>query len=159
MNHRVEFSKNYNILQGYVNRIEMPDYPERAVLEGLVNALIHRNYLELGSEVHLDMFDDRLEIYSPGGMCDGSRVQDRDRLVLNGESHMEERTKGLESMDYLDLLDDEQRRRTAQEVICFLYLLNEQHVLAHLDGMKDVKKTIKQWCNQIKVFYNDDAVQ
>lgn len=81
------------------------------------------------------------------------------RLVLNGESHMEERTKGLESMDYLDLLDDEQRRRTAQEVICFLYLLNEQHVLAHLDGMKDVKKTIKHWCNQIKVFYNDDAVQ
>lgn len=59
-------------------RIEMPDYPERAVLEGLVNALIHRNYLELGSEVHIDMFDDRLEIYSPGGMCDGSRVQDRD---------------------------------------------------------------------------------
>lgn len=61
-------------------RIEMPDYPERAVLEGLVNALIHRNYLELGSEVHLDMFDDRLEIYSPGGMCDGSRVQDRDLM-------------------------------------------------------------------------------
>lgn len=61
-------------------RIEMPDYPERAVLEGLVNALIHRNYLELGSEAHLDMFDDRLEIYSPGGMCDGSRVQDRDLM-------------------------------------------------------------------------------
>lgn len=61
-------------------RIEMPDYPERAVLEGLVNALIHRNYLELGSEVHIDMFDDRLEIYSPGGMCDGSRVQDRDLM-------------------------------------------------------------------------------
>ncbi len=58
----------------------MPDYPERAVLEGLVNALIHRNYLELGSEVHIDMFDDRLEIYSPGGMCDGSRVQDRDLM-------------------------------------------------------------------------------
>ena len=59
-------------------RIEMPDYPQRAVLEGLVNALIHRNYLEIGSEVHIDMFDDRLEIYSPGGMCDGSRVQDCD---------------------------------------------------------------------------------
>ena len=64
------------------SRIEMPDYPERAVLEGIVNALIHRNYLELGSEVHIDMFDNRLEIYSPGGMCDGSRVQDRDIMKV-----------------------------------------------------------------------------
>ena len=38
-------------------RIEMPDYPERAVLECIVNALIHRDYLELGSEVHIDIFD------------------------------------------------------------------------------------------------------
>lgn len=58
-------------------RIEMPDYPERSVLEGLVNALIHRSYFELGSEVHIDMFDDRLEIYSPGGMYDGTKVQER----------------------------------------------------------------------------------
>lgn len=59
-------------------RIEMPDYPDTAVLEGIVNALIHRDYLELGSEVHIDMFDDRIEIYSPGGMPDGRRVQDLD---------------------------------------------------------------------------------
>ncbi len=60
----------------------MPDYPERAVLEGLVNALIHRNYLEVGSEVHVDMFDDRLEIYSPGGMYDGTKVQERDLMKV-----------------------------------------------------------------------------
>ncbi len=59
-------------------RIEMPDYPDTAVLEGIVNALIHRDYLELGSEVHIDMFDDRTEIYSPGGMLDGRKVQDLD---------------------------------------------------------------------------------
>ena len=59
-------------------RVEEPDYPERPVTEGLVNALIHRTYLEVGSEVHIDMFDDRLEIYSPGGMYDGINVQDRD---------------------------------------------------------------------------------
>ena len=57
-------------------RIEMPDYPERSYMEGLVNGLIHRQYLELGSEVHIDMFDDRLEIYSPGGMVDGTLIQD-----------------------------------------------------------------------------------
>lgn len=63
-------------------RIEMPDFPERAVLEGIVNALIHRNFLEIGSEVHIDLFDDRLEIYSPGGMYDGSKVQDRDIMHI-----------------------------------------------------------------------------
>lgn len=57
-------------------RIEMPDYPERAVLECLVNALIHRDYMITGSEVHIDIFDDRMEIYSPGGMMDGSLVQE-----------------------------------------------------------------------------------
>ena len=58
-------------------RIEMPDYPERAVLEGIVNALIHRSYIELGSEVHIDMFDDRIEIYSPGGMVGGISLAPR----------------------------------------------------------------------------------
>ena len=47
-------------------RVELPDYPERAVLECLVNALIHRDYSDMGSEVHIDIYDDRLEIYSPG---------------------------------------------------------------------------------------------
>lgn len=60
------------------SRIEMPDYCERSVFEALVNALIHRDYLTNGSEVHVDIFDDRLEIYSPGGMPDGSRVQERE---------------------------------------------------------------------------------
>ncbi len=61
-------------------RIEMPDYPEQAVHEVLVNALIHRNYMEVGSEVHIDIFDDRMEIYSPGGMPDGSLIQERDPI-------------------------------------------------------------------------------
>ena len=59
-------------------RIEMPEYPERAVLECIVNGLIHRDYMILGSEVHIDIFDDRIEIYSPGGMLDGSAVQNLD---------------------------------------------------------------------------------
>ena len=60
------------------SRVEMPDYCERSVFEALVNALIHRDYLILGSEVHIDIYDDRLTIYSPGGMADGTRIQERD---------------------------------------------------------------------------------
>lgn len=57
-------------------RIEMPDYPSEAVHEALVNALVHRDYMIQGSEIHIDMYDDRLEIVSPGGMPDGKRIQD-----------------------------------------------------------------------------------
>lgn len=57
------------------SRENMPDYMERGYFEALVNGLIHREYLELGSEVHVDMFDDRMEIYSPGGMVDGTFIQ------------------------------------------------------------------------------------
>ena len=60
------------------SRIEMPDYCERSVFEALVNALIHRDYTVLGSEVHIDIYDDRLTIHSPGGMADGTRIQERD---------------------------------------------------------------------------------
>ncbi len=57
-------------------RVDKPDYSERAVTEALVNALIHRDYLIMGSEVHIDMYDDRLEIYSPGGMYRGKPIQE-----------------------------------------------------------------------------------
>lgn len=59
-------------------RVEMPEYPEQAVHEVIVNALIHRDYMEIGSEVHIDIFDNRMEVYSPGGMFDGSIVQELD---------------------------------------------------------------------------------
>ena len=63
-------------------RAEYPEYPDRAVMEGLVNALIHRNYMEVGSEVHIDMYDDRLEIYSPGGMFSGKTLKEQDILSV-----------------------------------------------------------------------------
>ena len=59
-------------------RVDKPDYAERAVTEALVNALIHRDYIVLGSEIHIDMFDDRVEITSPGGMFGGGSIQEYD---------------------------------------------------------------------------------
>ena len=61
-----------------MRREERSDYPYKAVREVLVNALIHRDYQILGSEIHVDIFDDRLEIFSPGGMMNGQRIQDMD---------------------------------------------------------------------------------
>lgn len=69
-NSKVRFEKKAHY------RVDKPDYSERAVTEVLVNALIHRDYLVMGSEVHIDMYDDRLEIYSPGGMYQGKPIQE-----------------------------------------------------------------------------------
>ena len=52
------------------------EYAERAVLEALVNHFIHRDYTVMGGEVHLDIYDDRITVTSPGGMYSGQKVQD-----------------------------------------------------------------------------------
>ncbi len=49
-------------------RTEKPQFSERAVFEAVVNAVAHRDYSVHGSKIRFFMFDDRLEIYSPGGL-------------------------------------------------------------------------------------------
>lgn len=91
-----------------LKRIEFIDYPEDAVREAIVNALVHRDYNIIGSEIHIDMYDDRLEIVSPGGMYDGKNIQevDIDRVasirrnpivadVFSRLDYMERRGSGL----------------------------------------------------------------
>ena len=44
----------------------VPEYPEFAWYEGLVNAVTHRDYSNSGEFITIKLFDDRMEIYSPG---------------------------------------------------------------------------------------------
>lgn len=44
----------------------MPEYPEFAWFEGIINALVHRNYAIRGEYTRVIQYDDRLEISSPG---------------------------------------------------------------------------------------------
>lgn len=46
----------------------VPEYPEFAWFEGLVNAVTHRDYSFRGDYIRVSMFDDRLEIVSPGSL-------------------------------------------------------------------------------------------
>ena len=63
-------------------RLNFPEYADRAILECCVNHLIHRDMTEVGSEVHVDIYDNRIEFYSPGGMFDGTKIQERDILKV-----------------------------------------------------------------------------
>jgi ATP-dependent DNA helicase RecG len=47
---------------------ETPEYPTFAWQEGIVNAVAHRDYRRQGNSVELWLFEDRLEVRSPGGL-------------------------------------------------------------------------------------------
>ncbi len=47
-------------------RVEAPSYPDRVFRELIVNACIHRNYSIAGATIRIFIFDDRLEVISPG---------------------------------------------------------------------------------------------
>lgn len=50
-------------------------YPEEAVREAIVNALVHRDYLLSGTTVELSVYDDRLEVISAGRLPNGITPQ------------------------------------------------------------------------------------
>jgi len=52
-------------------REEFRAYPEEAVREAIVNALVHRDYLLSGTDIELSIYEDRLEVISPGKLPNG----------------------------------------------------------------------------------------
>ena len=57
-------------------RSDVPQYSERAVFEAVVNAVVHRDYAVAGSHIRMFLFEDRLELYSPGGLCNSMTTDD-----------------------------------------------------------------------------------
>ena len=58
-----------------LGRVEMPQYSERAVFEAVVNAVAHRDYALHGSRIRLFLFEDRLELYSPGALPNSMSIE------------------------------------------------------------------------------------
>jgi len=59
--------KDYHFLDLGTGRFnKVPEYPEEAWLEGIVNALCHRSYNIQGNAIYIKHFDDRLEISNSG---------------------------------------------------------------------------------------------
>jgi ATP-dependent DNA helicase RecG len=56
-------------------RVQKWTYPEEAVREAIVNALVHRDYLLSGTTVELSIYEDRLEVISPGHLPNGITPQ------------------------------------------------------------------------------------
>ena len=57
--------------EGGARREDVSAYPREAVREAVVNALVHRDYLLSSTDIELTIYDDRLEIVSPGRLPNG----------------------------------------------------------------------------------------
>ena len=83
-------------------RKNTPEYAERALLEALVNHLIHRDYTMVGGEVHLDVYDDRICITSPGGMYNGRLIQELDISEVSSERRNPVLANVMSQLDYME---------------------------------------------------------
>ena len=116
------------------NRKTTTEYPTAAVREAIINGLAHRSYMITGSEVHIDIFDDRLEVWSPGGMPDKGIIQQLDIYnlgsvrrnkvvcsVFNNMEFMERRGSGLkriyEAYDAFDMKPEFNSNDTSFKVV------------------------------------------
>lgn len=59
-----------------VGREDLPQYSIKAVFEALVNAVAHRDYAIYGAKIRLHLFNDRLELASPGALANTMEVDD-----------------------------------------------------------------------------------
>ena len=109
-------------------RKNKPEYAERAVLEAMVNHFIHRDYTVMGGEVHLDIYDDRLTVTSPGGMYNGMLIQNLDIANVSSERRNPILANVMAQLDYME------KRGSGLTRIC-----NETKAL---DGYKDELKPV-----------------
>ncbi len=73
----LEFIQKHIQLQAKIvrtERVEQWEYPLEALREAVTNALAHRNY-EIASTIQVRIFDDRLEVWSPGKLPAGITVE------------------------------------------------------------------------------------
>ncbi len=82
-----------------LRRVDTRDYPEGAVREALLNSIIHRDYLFSGSTI-INVFDDRMEFISLGGLVRGISLAS----VMRGVS--QSRNPNLQAVFYrLELVE------------------------------------------------------
>jgi predicted HTH transcriptional regulator len=88
-----------NVITGAPQRTVLPDYPAKAVREAVLNCYCHRDWT-LTADIRVFVFDDRVEIFSPGGTPEGLTIQE----IMNGANAKRNpiMVKALDKMEYIE---------------------------------------------------------
>ena len=84
------FIKNHLSLRAEIRGLKRYDYleiPENAIREALINAYVHRDYSNFGRNIKVAVYDDLVNIVSPGGLPNGLTEAD----LLQGRSEIRNR--------------------------------------------------------------------
>lgn len=65
-----------------LRREDVPEYPMRALREAITNAVMHRDWFIEGGNVFVEIYTDRIEISSPGGLPKGMKLSDLGRKSI-----------------------------------------------------------------------------
>lgn len=66
------------------------------------------------------------------------------RFVLHGSSHRYNKVRNMQE-GFLSMMSESDMKRTARDILCFIYLLNDLHLSFHLES-ENKSNTIKEWC-------------
>ena len=105
----MKFANRYNVIAAKkdIGRIDIPQYSMRAVFEAIVNAVVHRDYSKSSSKIRFFMYDDRLELYSPGALANTVTV---DNLRFSQATRNELISRLLSELT----LEDDMRRQVVR---------------------------------------------
>ncbi len=59
-----------------IQREDIPEYPMKALREAVINAVMHRDWFVDGANVFVELYTDRIEVVSPGGLPKGMTLAD-----------------------------------------------------------------------------------
>lgn len=72
------------------------------------------------------------------------------RLILNGESHYEDQVNSIhDGNNFYEFISKTEKQRTAKNILCFMFLLNPNHIVAYLKDDANATKNIQLWVKDI----------
>lgn len=152
------FIKNHINLRGEIKGLQRTDtyeIPIEAIREALINAVVHRDYINMGRDIKVGIYDDILNIVSPGGFP--STLTEKD--ILEGRSEIRNKViaRVFKELNYIEQWGSGIKRIKSS---CLKYGLKEP-IIKEIGDFVDVEiyRKVPEKCRKVPQEYRDLSEQ